>query len=433
MQLRFRYPRSFIPRVEVFKTFISKIFPYWLAAAITALVSVLYAKVFAWSEDLAFSWTRSLGYWCFLIIPLALLVSFLMSHFGSPEASGSGIPQLIAAVEMAPSENPMLKKLLGWSMIFIKFLSSCVCVAGGGVTGREGPMLQIAAGLFYQVRRYWPVKINVQQMILAGGAAGLASAFNTPLGGIVFAIEELGKVHLSQIRTYIFHSVIIAGLFAQAVLGNYLYIGKITVVGSGFSHIWPEALVALFIGSCAALMGVLMVKVLDWRSKQKLVIKSALAIGCGLIIAILLTSMGPHTVGSGRHLIIELLTQSKEPADFILALNRMATNFLTYIAGTVCGIFAPSLATGAVFGSFFSQFFPGSDPHLWILTGMVAFLTGVTRTPFTAMVLVLEMTDSHGAIIDLMVCAIMAQTAARLIDPVSFYEHMSERILHRHS
>ena len=119
---------------------------------------------------------------------------------------------------------------------------------GGGVIGREGPTIQVAGSIFRKVNEWlpswWP-KVSKRNMIMTGAAAGLAAAFNTPLGGIVFAVEELTRTHISYFKTALFTAVIIAGLTAQALLGPYLYLGYPDVTnlsGSIFFGVswWPS-------------------------------------------------------------------------------------------------------------------------------------------------------------------------------------------------
>jgi H+/Cl- antiporter ClcA len=420
-----------LPSLSEVRSFSVRILPYWVAAALTALVSVVFAKAFGWSEHWAMAWTGLHPLWVFWVIPLTLVASAAMADFFSPLAAGSGIPQLIAAVEVAHAPRSVLDKLLGIPVIVVKFVGSCLCVAGGGVTGREGPMLQVAAGIFYWVQSKWPngkMKLDARSMILAGGAAGLASAFNTPLGGIIFAIEELAKVHITQVRTWIFHSVIISGILSQAFLGDYLYLGRLPNFAHSFSTILPMALAMILIGAAGAVFGSSLVRLNDWRTRQDRFTKYTMTIFFGLLVATIFYLKGSGAIGSGRHVIVDLLEHPEEPATLGLGFARAFGNFFTYASGIIGGIFAPALSTGAALGSWMSTFIEGAQPQVWILGGMVAFLTGVTRTPFTSLILVLEMTDSHGIILDLMVAGILAQGGARLIDQTSFYEHMAHRI-----
>lgn len=430
------FPSSVGPYVSDIQRSSRRMLPYWTSAALTALMAVLFSHAFNWSEKTAFSWIETHPAWGFFILPLALIISTSLAQYISSYASGSGIPQLLAALEISRRPDSIVNKLLGFRMIVIKFIGTCICVVGGGIVGREGPLLQISAGIFYLTQKIWPridpksAAPNLQSMILAGGAAGLASAFNTPLGGIIFAIEELAKVHISQVRIYVFHAVIIAGILAQAVLGNYLYFGKIQIPSPASQEIFPLILASAFIGILGALFAKLLIKLLDLRSKLGNKTKYLMTIILGLLAATVIFFFGRNAAGSGREVIVHLLSESDSTASFSLGFIRGFGNLMAYASGVSGGIFAPALSTGAALGSWLSGFGPGFSHQVWILAGMVAFLTGLSRTPFTSLILVLEMTDSHNVIISLMLASIIAQSAARLIDPISFYENMAYRIIY---
>ena len=413
-----------------------RMLPYWIAAAITAGVAALFAKAFGWSEKLAFAWCDQNPMLAFAIVPVGMVASAGLAILFAPLANGSGIPQLLAAVEVSRAPTTLLGKLLSLKVIVIKFLGTCVCVAAGGITGREGPMLQIASAIFNLTHRIWNRRDenapapDLQPMILAGGAAGLAAAFNTPLGGIIFAIEELAKVHISYIRTFVFHAVIIAGLLAQALMGNYRYLGKFAWSTPAFGELCLMILAAALIGGLGALFGSAVVALADWRSRLKMPGKILMTFCLGLGAAALISVFGRNALGSGRDVIVGLLSDSDTTASVSLGFVRGFGNLLSYAGGVVGGVFAPALSTGAAFGSWLSSFDSSFHHQLWILAGMAAFLTGVTRTPFTSLILVLEMTDSHDVIMGLMLATVVAQSVAKLVDPISFYEHMSHRIIH---
>lgn len=193
--------------------------PFWIGSVITGLIAVIYAKLFLWSEKLMNIIINWHSWMIFIIAPIGFVLSWWLVKEFAPYAKGSGIPQLMAAVEMAnPKENSRIKNLLSLKIIFFKILSSVILVIGGGAIGREGPTIQIAGSIFRKVNEYlpewWP-KISKKNMIMTGAAAGLAAAFNTPLGGIVFAVEELAKTHINYFKTALFTAVILAGLTAQ--------------------------------------------------------------------------------------------------------------------------------------------------------------------------------------------------------------------------
>jgi H+/Cl- antiporter ClcA len=407
--------------------------PFWLAAGLTAIVSVFYNKLFKICEDWALAhasdpillWTA----------PLAVIVSFLIGYFISRESIGSGIPQVIATVEAsAPShihEN-LLKRFLSVPMILAKIAGSCLCVLGGGVTGREGPTLQVSAAIFYQVSKYWPKRFSkpqLQGMILAGGAAGLASAFNTPLGGIVFAIEELSKSHISAVRTAVFQSVIIAGILAQLFLGNYLYLGD-TKFGTFPAEVLIQTiLIAGIVGIVGSGFAEALYRVTKWRAQKSFAVKISMTVICGLLLSLTIYLMGPATVGAGKGFMTNLLQDPNAATTPLVPLARIFGNFFTYIGGVIGGVFAPALASGAALGQLIAQLMGFASVKLMILVGMVAFLTGITRTPFTSFILVLEMSNSHEVILYLMLASVIANVCSRVVNSQSFYEQAGHDIL----
>ena len=135
----------------------------------------------------------------------------------------------MASIDLAtPRQYGLVEKLLSLRIIIVKIVASMVMVLGGGIIGREGPTIQIAASVFniihMRLPAWWP-RISQKNILVAGAASGLAAAFNTPLGGIVFAVEELSKTHLNYFKSALFTAVIIAGLTAQGLAGPYLYLG----------------------------------------------------------------------------------------------------------------------------------------------------------------------------------------------------------------
>ncbi len=408
--------------------------PFWICAALTAIVSVFYTKIFALAEE----WSISLAttYWIYLTAPVGMLLSFLVGHFFSKEAIGSGIPQVIAAVELAPDRHPYLEKLLSIKMLIAKIVGSALCVLGGGVSGREGPTLHVSTAIFYQVSKYWPKRLPQPQLpgiILAGGAAGLAAAFNTPLGGVVFAIEELSKSHISLVRTAVFQAVIIAGLLAQVFLGNYLYLGNSSFGTFPYAVLYQTVIIAGIIGLVSGVFAEGLFRITTWRAKKSLGFKIAMTLFCGMLLGLTIYICGPHTVGAGKHVMVDLLQNPTGEADPLLFVGRIFGNFFTYIGGVIGGVFAPALASGATMGQFLSQFFGFPNVKLMIMVGMVAFLTGITRTPFTSFVLVLEMSDSHEIILYLMISSMVSNVAARIFAPKGFYEQAAHGILATHA
>lgn len=410
--------------------------PFWLGSCITGLAAVFYARLFAYAEEGSAYIFHHAAWSFFLITPVCFVIGWWLVKKYAPYSRGSGIPQVIAAIELAnPKDNHKVDRLLSIRIIIVKVLSSLFVVFGGGVIGREGPTIQIAGSVFRKINQWlpswWP-KISRQNMIMTGAAAGLAAAFNTPLGGIVFAVEELTRTHISYFKTALFTAVIIAGLTAQALLGPYLYLGYPDVSNLSRWIFLPVILVAVIAGLSGSAMSKLMLIIFAW--KRRLTKNSQLilyAVVCALIIAALGYFLGSAATGSGKELMTTKLFTADKASAWYEPLLRMFGSVITFTTGAAGGVFAPALAAGASIGATISNWFNvlPSEANLMILCGMVAFLTGVTRTPFTSAILVLEMTDRHSVIFYLMLAGMVAGLVSMLIDKHSFYDHLKHQYI----
>jgi H+/Cl- antiporter ClcA len=409
--------------------------PFWVASIVTGLVAVAYTKLFNYSEHLlstALGWHRWL---IFLLAPLGMLLGWYIVKQFAPGAGGSGIPQVMAAIELPSEQNSRaISKLLSVRIILTKIASSMAMVIGGAAIGREGPTIQIAGSIFHSVHkivpRSWP-KLAKQNFIITGAAAGLAAAFNTPLGGIVFAIEELARIHVSFFRSALFTAVILAGLTAQAFLGPYLYLGYPDVANLKPIVFLSVVAVALVAGLLASFMCRWILALLRWRNKLTTTQSVLFITGVGLTVASLAYFADAAILGSGKELLNETLFSSNKHVPFQTVLLRVLGPILSFNTGAAGGVFAPSLAAGASVGAWFSGVFGfiGANANILILSGMVGFLTGVTRSPFTSAILVLEMTDRHSVIFHLMIAALVANIIGKLVDGHSLYDQLKERFI----
>lgn len=403
----------------------------WISALVAGFVSVAYAWLFRIAEKQFLHLLESgHAYWVFVVTPVLFLLAWFLVRRFSPEAAGSGIPQIMAANEMdyRGAARNRVDQMLSPKTALVKIASSLLCVLGGGAIGREGPTLQISTSVFHffgkQVRRFVPETAE-QTWIVAGAAAGLASAFNTPLGGIVYAIEELGVVHFHRIRTALVSAVIISGLVAQWLLGSYLYLGYPHLQTIEFGFLPTILVVGLITGVLGGLFGRLLYFLLEQRRRvMDIRFLAALTIVSGLVMAAL-CSLTVHSAGTGVEVITGFLFRGQH-SSWTLVLARYVGTMASYLSGAAGGIFSPSLAIGAAIGSWLTDTLSTQHPNLMVLLGMIGFLTGVTRTPFTSFILVLEMTDRHSAIFPMMLVALAAQSAARMTDDSSFYEHVKQ-------
>jgi H+/Cl- antiporter ClcA len=421
---------------EKVKQNILQAIPFWVASLITGLVAVFYAKGFALAERFTTLIFHFHAWLLFIISPICFILSWWLVKRFAPYSRGSGIPQVMAAVELAtPKHNEKIKKLLSLRIILIKLTSSFILVIGGGAIGREGPTIQIAGSIFRKVNELlpsWWARISKKNMIMTGAAAGLAAAFNTPLGGIVFAVEELTKMHISYFRAAIFTAVIIAGLTAQSFLGSYLYLGFPDVTNLSRFILAGVALVAIVAGLMGSSMAKLMWYILKWKEKFKTNFHHILyLLFCSLAIASIACFINENIMGSGKTLLTSTLFTADKYSHWYMPLLRMAGPLLSFTTGASGGVFAPALSAGGSIGSVISgwlQLSP-SDTNLLILSGMVAFLSGVTRAPFTSSILVLEMTDRNNLILHLMLAGMVANFVSAVIDKHSIYDHLKNLYL----
>ncbi len=344
-------------------------------------------------------------------------------------ASGSG-PQVIASIASADGDQKLLDKLLSIRVAIVKILSSSLMVACGGAVGREGPSIQISTSIFYVFQKTWMnwgYKIKLKNMLVAGGAGGLAAAFNTPLGGIIYAVEELARDHLSNFRIGLLEAVITAGLVAQLINGRYLFLGFPKVIEITPSQYLPLIVIAMSCGFMGAAFGWLLYHAIKIRMQLPIKKQYFVVMLAGVLFSILVFFVSKYSIGSGKTLIAEILFKSRD-VEWGDVLSRFFGPILTSLSGAAGGVFAPALAAGAAMGDFVSEVMLLPANNIWTLCGMVAFLTGLTKTPVTSLVLVLEMTDRHSVVFPIMLSALLAQICSRILEKKSFYEKMSDLI-----
>lgn len=418
-----------------FKGNLQHALPFWIASLITGVIAVAYTKLFDISERLlhrALAWH---DWTIFILAPVSMFIGWYLISRLAPGARGSGIPQVMAAIELpAKRYEKSISKLLSVRIILVKIMSSLFMVLGGGAIGREGPTIQIAGSVFKMMHRWlpdkWP-KLAQQNFLVTGAAAGLAAAFNTPLGGIVFAIEELSRIHISYFRTALFTAVIIAGLTAEAILGPYLYLGYPDVKHLGQFIFLGVAAVAILSGLLGSLMSRAILALMRWTNTFNRKQAAIYVLGTGLAVASIAYFLDAAILGSGKKLMTETLYSQNKHVPWYTVLSRITGTVLAFNTGAAGGVFAPALAIGAAIGSWLSGVFGflGANANLLILGGMVGFLTGVTRTPFTSAILVLEMTDRHSVIFQLMLAAMLANIVALMVDKHSLYERLKQNFL----
>ncbi len=351
-----------------------------------------------------------------------------------PGAAGSGIPQVLAALDTrtSPSQRGLFVSL---RLSVAKLVLASGALLAGLSAGREGPSVQVAAGVMLHARRWLPARSAVTDhgLLIAGGAAGIAAAFNAPLAGVVFAIEELSRKIENRNSGLIITAIVLAGLVAVSAFGNSTYFGVIRVGRLDSGLLLPGLLVVL----CAGLLGglfsrLLIVSVIGAPDRFCALRRRhpvRFAAGCGFAVALIGIVSGGLTYGSGYDETKGLLNGDPGlPVLFVLL--KFISTWLSAWSGVPGGIFAPSLSVGAGIGADIAQLTGSPAGAALIAIGMAGFLAAVTQAPITAFIIVMEMVDGHAMVLSLMAAALGASGLSRLLSR-PLYAELAELQLRR--
>lgn len=404
---------------------------FWIGACAVGVISILFALASNLAQIL-FRKTVSISPLLPLIAtPLGFAAVVYLTRRFFPAAQGSGIPQTIAALETPDSglRSAMLSLRGALAKIFLTLMG----LLSGASIGREGPTVQIGAAIMHNLGRFAHYSRSEldKGLILAGGAAGIAAAFNTPLAGIVFAIEELSRAFEQRTSGTILIAVILAGIVSLAMLGNYAYFGH-TSVSLALNGEWIAVIVC---GIAGGLLGGVFSRLLILSSRglpgragvlmqERPVVFAML---CGLLLAMLGIASGSTIYGTGYDEARGILEGTRATEGF--GFYKMLATIVSYLSGIPGGIFAPSLAVGSGFGASLATIMPGVSMQAVVILGMVAYFSGVVQTPITAFVIVMEMTDDHNMLLPLMAASFIAFGVSRIVCPVSLYQALAQKFL----
>jgi len=398
-----------------------------LATLVGALLIALIALAFAGAGDWMHALFGALRRWDWrlplIVTPLLFVALAWLTARIAPEARGSGIPQVIAASR--DPEGRHESGLVSLRVGLAKIALTVGALLGGASVGREGPTVQLGAAIMVQTHRLFRVRVT-PGVLIAGGAAGVAAAFNTPLAGIAFAIEELAVAYEQKLAVMVMGAVMIAGLASQGIAGDYVYFGHV----GAHLPLRSVVLAAPLAGIAGGLAGGLFSRLLlasrgpggKWKAllgRRPLVT----ALVCGAIVALLGVASGGSTWGTGYEPTRGMLTGGDAsiwfgPAKFIATLA-------TSVSGIPGGIFAPSLAVGAGFGNLIALAFPPEEAGAIVLLGMAGYFVGVVRAPFTAVIILAETTSSTGMILPLFATALIGDWAGGLVCRTRLYHALA--------
>ncbi len=361
------------------------------------------------------------------LTPAGFALSVFLANRYFPSSGGSGIPQAIAA--RALTDQAARGRLVSLRVAVGKVALTALGLLCGASIGREGPTVQVGASVMFALGRLSPRR--QPGLILAGAAAGVAAAFNTPLAGIVFAVEEMSRSFESRNSGLILGTVIAAGLVSLAVMGNYSYFGATAMALHGLRDWMAVPLCGVMGGLLGGFFSRVVVYVADaggthWQRVKRH--KVAFAGACGLAVALCGLASGDTIYGTGYAQVDAMLRGGAAPPLSFGLLKLLATALST-ISGAPGGIFSPSLAVGAGMGQDLGWILPQVPLGVMVLLGMVSYFAGVVQAPITAFVIVTEMTNGEVSIVPLMLAALIAYGVSRLVCHEGIYHALSHHFI----
>ena len=408
---------------------------FWGGAILVGLVAAVFALMADQADHLFRNIIAYNKYLPLLITPAGFVLTVYLTRKIFSGAEGSGIPQTLIA--LADPGSSLSNRLLSMRMVVGKVLMAVLALCSGASLGREGPTVHLGAAILHSLGKYahLPTRYYERGLILTGGGAGIAAAFNTPLAGIIFAIEEMARSYDRRNSGMMMVGVVLAGMTAIVVhQNNYNYYGT-TPVALDFSWVWLGVVICGVVGG---LTGGLFSQVLIISSKKLRPYMQThwilIALVCGLSVALLSILSGGTANGTGyleAKQIVSCAGLETCTADYglmypIYKILATAATYLTTIPG---GLFAPSLASGAGLGADLALLFPAEMASTIVILGMIGYFTGVVQTPITAFVIVMEMTDNQELVLAMMATALIASGTSKLICKKPIYEALAENLL----
>ncbi|HRK61250.1 MAG TPA: chloride channel protein [Candidatus Omnitrophota bacterium] len=405
---------------------------YLGAAAISGIVCVFFMHAFDFVYTYRLNNVR-VGYWCWLTTPLLFLAAVELIRLAAPCADGAGIPQTIfAAQHLSESNFKSLSPLISFRTMTIKIAALLIGVWGGASTGREGPSVHITACLFFGItwalHRILKLPFSMRSAIVGGAAAGLAAAFNTPLAGVTFAVEELSSDYFSSIKDMVLMAIIVAGIAAKTLTGEYTYFGHLNTSAS-------ISIIAIFsVGLASGLAGTLFSTLLI-KGKQALSILSgwqryiSIFILALAVLFIAMVSGLKGIMGPGNLIAQNYLQGDTSTPPFFFAITKAAATLFTYWSGIAGGIFAPSLAMGSAVGAWTATL-QHAPVAACAALGMAAFLSGAIQAPITSFVIIYEMTGHPQLLLPIMLASLIGYMVAKACKTQHLYQALSKSYNH---
>jgi len=378
-------------------------------------------------------WALALS--AFGISALLAMIGYYLTHRFAPEAAGSGIPEIEGAMDD-------LRPVRWWRVLPVKFFGGLGALGAGMVLGREGPTVQMGGNVGRMVSDLFRLKDKEgrHSLLASGAAAGLSAAFNAPLAGTLFVVEEMRpqfRYSLISIKA-VFIAAIVANIVYRAIQGQDAVIQMPSYDSPALLSLWLYLLLGMLFGIFGVLFNRMVLGSLDLYARfhqgkrWRYVGAGSVLGGCFGILLLYI----PELTGGGVELIPDATTgEYGITMLFLLFLGRVLTTLLCFGSGAPGGIFAPMLAIGTLLGTFFGSaaqlLFPEIpiEPGTFAIAGMGALFAATVRAPLTGIVLVIEMTDNYQLILPMLITCLGATMLAQLLGGRPIYSQLLERTL----
>ena len=366
-------------------------------------------------------------------LSMLLIVTLRDRYFRGTE--GTGIPQTIATLKT--TDVAIRDRMLSGRILIGKVLLLTIGLFSGMTLGREGPSVHVGAALMHMITKWvrFPRHLVRRGLILGGGGAGIAAAFNAPLAGLVFSFEEIARSFEKNNVGTVIRSVIVSCVFIVLVLGkDYLFYGRIeSTDGNWTVGQWASI---FFIGTVGGFLGGIFAQctikgsAIASRYMKRNRWLTPLALGAGLGVVGYLSDGDSY--GSGYQQTQQILLEGVEYPWHFAPLTAVAS-FLTLASGIPGGLFDPSLTVGAGLGQLMlpvvNMVSPGIEPEAVIMMFMVAYFAGVVQSPITCAIIMVEMTAARHMTLPLLGVAVIAYECSHLVCRTSLYESLANTFL----
>lgn len=364
--------------------------------------------------------------WRVLILtPSLFMVTVFLLQRSFPYAGGSGLPQGYALD--AYKTSSLYATYSVWTM-FGKMLLTLLSIVSGAALGREGPTIQICASIFGSMKN---ISLSRKKMLIRiGSGIGVATAFNAPLGGIMFAFEEYLKVSNVRVNTLLLLGVAIAGHAAIAVYGDYSYLGTISSVALKYDIY--TLVIALTAGVVCGLIGALFTSAMvyvsvdkgQWLQKFRRKHAVLLAGICGLGLALVGIFSDGAAFGNGAFEMRDALVQGIN-LPWHYGLSKGVGAVLSVAGGVPGGYFSTALSIGAGLMHTIYRFFPVLPLEQFYLLGMAGFLAAITNAPLTAMAMIISIAvGSQHFMLPIIITSLLAAHIANMFGDSVYHQQV---------